>query len=80
MVGFAAETEDHERHARQKLRTKHLDAIAVNDVAGGKGFGTGEDEIVLLWGEAGRKSLGSGSKRVLARALWDALGALRAAR
>jgi len=78
LVGFAAETENHERNAREKLQRKHLDAIAVNDVSGGAGFGTGDDEIVLLWGDAGRKALGTGSKRVLARALWDALDVLRA--
>ena len=77
LVGFAAETDDHERHAREKLRTKHLDAIALNDVAGGAGFGTGEDEIVLLWGDDGRRALGRGSKRELARALWDAFALLR---
>ena len=77
LVGFAAETDDHERHAREKLRTKHLDAIAVNDVSGGAGFGTGDDEIVLLWGERERLPLGRGSKRALARAMWDALASLR---
>jgi len=79
LVGFAAETHDLEAHAREKLAQKHLDAIAVNDVSDPtSGFGTGENEIVLLW-NGGRQALGRGSKRVLARSMWDALGRLRAA-
>ncbi len=77
LVGFAAETEDLERHAREKLRAKHLDAIAVNDVSDG-GFGTAESELVVLWGESGREALGRASKRELARRLWDTLLRLRA--
>jgi phosphopantothenoylcysteine decarboxylase/phosphopantothenate--cysteine ligase len=81
LVGFAAETENLEAHAREKLRAKHLDAIAVNDVSGADGgFGTGESELVLLWGADGRAPLGHATKAELARRLWDALGRLRAER
>ncbi|MGH7729579.1 MAG: bifunctional phosphopantothenoylcysteine decarboxylase/phosphopantothenate--cysteine ligase CoaBC [Vulcanimicrobiaceae bacterium] len=76
VVGFAAETEHHERNAREKLRRKALDAIAVNDVARG-GFGSGENALVLLWGEDGREDLGRAGKPELARRLWDALLRLR---
>jgi phosphopantothenoylcysteine decarboxylase/phosphopantothenate--cysteine ligase len=77
LVGFAAETEDLETHARIKLRAKHLDAIAVNDVSHG-GFGTAESELVVLWGESGREALGRASKRELARRMWSTLLRLRA--
>jgi phosphopantothenoylcysteine decarboxylase/phosphopantothenate--cysteine ligase len=80
LVGFAAETSDIESHARAKLRAKHLDAIAVNDVSGEGGFGTGENALTLLWGEDGRHELGSASKRELAARLWDALRERRAKR
>jgi phosphopantothenoylcysteine decarboxylase/phosphopantothenate--cysteine ligase len=73
LVGFAAETDDHENSAREKLRRKHLDAIAVNDVRDGRGFGTGENALVLLWGDKGRRDLGSGEKNELAARLLDAL-------
>jgi len=80
LVGFAAETENLEAHAREKLTAKHLDAIAVNDVSGSAGgFGPGDSEFVLLWPE-GREELGRGSKRELSRRLWDALLRVRAAR
>jgi phosphopantothenoylcysteine decarboxylase / phosphopantothenate---cysteine ligase len=79
LVGFAAETERLEENAREKLRVKHLDAIAVNDVSQeGVGFGTGDNDITLLYGEDGRVALGRAGKRELARRMWDALLEIRA--
>ncbi len=78
LVGFAAETDDHERNGREKLRRKHLDAIAVNDVGGERGFGTGENALVLLWGSEGRSDLGRASKPELAARLLDAVERLMA--
>lgn len=81
LVGFAAETHDLEAHALEKLAGKHLDAIAVNDVsAADSGFGTGDNEIVLLWPGGGRAELGRASKGELARRMWDALLRVRAER
>ena len=59
LVGFAAETRDFEANAREKLARKHLDAIAVNDVGGERGFGAGRNRLVLLWGNDGRADLGA---------------------
>jgi phosphopantothenoylcysteine decarboxylase / phosphopantothenate---cysteine ligase len=73
LVGFAAETEAHEARAREKLHRKHLDAIAVNDVRDERGFGTGENSLVLLWGTAGRRDLGRAEKSELAARLLDAV-------
>jgi phosphopantothenoylcysteine decarboxylase/phosphopantothenate--cysteine ligase len=78
LVGFAAETSDLEAAARTKLARKGLDAIAVNDVSDGAGFGTGANTLTLLWGEDGRRDLGHGTKRELAGRFWDALAVLRA--
>ena len=77
LVGFAAETEAFEANAREKLARKNLDAIAVNDVGGERGFGGVENALVLLWGSEGRRDLGRGSKRELAARLWDAIVALK---
>jgi phosphopantothenoylcysteine decarboxylase/phosphopantothenate--cysteine ligase len=79
LVGFAAETEDGETHARRKLEGKHLDAIALNDVSSG-GFGTGDNELVVLLPGGGREALGRASKRELAARLWDTLLRARAAK
>ncbi len=80
LVGFAAETDAHEEHAREKLVRKHLDAIAVNDVSRERGFGTGENALVLLWNEHERRDLGRAGKPVLAARLLDAVAELMEAR
>jgi phosphopantothenoylcysteine decarboxylase / phosphopantothenate---cysteine ligase len=77
LVGFAAETDAHEANAREKLVRKHLDAIAVNDVSGERGFGADDSALTVLWGADGRRALPSASKRVLAGGLWDTILAIR---
>ncbi len=81
LVGFAAETERFEEHARAKLAAKRLDAVAVNDVGrSDSGFGTGANALVLLAADDRRIDLGSGSKDALAVRFWDAISVLRANR
>jgi phosphopantothenoylcysteine decarboxylase / phosphopantothenate---cysteine ligase len=77
LVGFAAETDAHEANAREKLVRKHLDAIAVNDVSGERGFGADDSALTVLWGADGSRALPSASKRVLAGGLWDTILAIR---
>jgi phosphopantothenoylcysteine decarboxylase / phosphopantothenate---cysteine ligase len=49
VVGFAAETENVLANAQEKLERKRLDLIVANDVtAGGSGFGTDTNQVVLL--------------------------------
>ena len=80
LVGFAAETDDLEANGREKLVRKRLDAIAVNDVSSpASGFGTGENEIVVLHRGGARDELGRASKPELARRMWDVLLRERAA-
>jgi phosphopantothenoylcysteine decarboxylase/phosphopantothenate--cysteine ligase len=73
VVGFAAETENHETNAREKMKRKHLDAIVVNDVSGGRGFGPQNNALTVLWGTDGRRDLGAASKEVLAARLLDCI-------
>jgi phosphopantothenoylcysteine decarboxylase/phosphopantothenate--cysteine ligase len=47
-VGFAAETENLEQHARQKLEAKKLDLVAANRVGADLGFGTDENSLLLV--------------------------------
>lgn len=47
-VGFAAETENLEQHARQKLESKKLDLVAANRVGTDLGFGTDENSLLLV--------------------------------
>ena len=46
MVGFAAETQDSENYAKDKLIAKNLDMIAVNDVSD-KSIGFGSDDNAM---------------------------------
>ena len=73
LVGFAAETSDHEAHAREKMKRKALDAIVVNDFRDGAGFGLQETGYVLLDRSGARTDLGHAEKRTLAGRLLDAL-------
>lgn len=47
-VGFAAETADVERNARDKLIRKRVNMIAANEVGGGKGFSVDENTLLLV--------------------------------
>jgi phosphopantothenoylcysteine decarboxylase/phosphopantothenate--cysteine ligase len=77
VAGFAAETENLERHARAKLERKGLDLVAANRVGGGAGFDADENELTLLW-RGGKQGLPRASKRDLAHALLTRIEALRA--
>ncbi|KPQ25393.1 MAG: phosphopantothenoylcysteine decarboxylase / phosphopantothenate--cysteine ligase [Halomonas sp. HL-48] len=50
VVGFAAETQDIEHYAADKLTRKGLDMIVANDVSQqGLGFGSDDNAALLLW-------------------------------
>ena len=68
-VGFAAETENLETHAREKLIEKHIDLVAINDVSATDiGFDT-EDNRLLLIDRHGKSELPQQHKSQLARTL-----------
>jgi phosphopantothenoylcysteine decarboxylase/phosphopantothenate--cysteine ligase len=67
VLGFAAETENIESHARDKLNRKNLDAIIANDVSRDD-IGFNSDNNEALWIDANScKSLSKKSKTQLAR-------------
>jgi phosphopantothenoylcysteine decarboxylase/phosphopantothenate--cysteine ligase len=68
VVGFAAETESVEQHARGKLLKKNLDMIAANEVGHDKAFDCEDNQLIVLW-RAGRRDLARASKPTLARQL-----------
>jgi phosphopantothenoylcysteine decarboxylase/phosphopantothenate--cysteine ligase len=72
LLGFAAETENVEANAREKLARKQLDLIAANDIR--DAFGK-ETNRVLLLGKDGSRTELSGDKLALAHAIWDAVRA-----
>jgi phosphopantothenoylcysteine decarboxylase / phosphopantothenate---cysteine ligase len=68
VVGFAAETQAVEQHARTKLLRKNLDMIAANEVGDTKTFDAEDNELVVLW-RGGRCELPRASKLQVARGL-----------
>jgi phosphopantothenoylcysteine decarboxylase/phosphopantothenate--cysteine ligase len=69
-VGFAAETDNVETHAAEKLRTKGLDMIAANEVGPGLGFESEDNALHVLW-DGGSVFLARTRKEQLARQLLE---------
>ena len=69
-VGFAAETENLARNAKQKLAKKNLDMVAANRVGDGLGFDSDRNALEVYW-RHGSQSLGTASKELLARQLLE---------
>jgi phosphopantothenoylcysteine decarboxylase / phosphopantothenate---cysteine ligase len=68
VVGFAAETDAIEQHAREKLVRKNLDMIAANDVCHSKAFDCDDNALLVLW-RGGQQELPRAPKSELAAAL-----------
>jgi len=68
VVGFAAETDAIEQHAREKLLRKNLDMIAANEVGEYKAFDCDDNALLVLW-RGGRAELPRAAKADLAAAL-----------
>jgi phosphopantothenoylcysteine decarboxylase / phosphopantothenate---cysteine ligase len=75
IVGFAAETGDETASvldlARAKLLRKGCDLLVVNDVSGGKVFGSTDNEAVVLDADGTATPVPHGSKAALAHVVWD---------
>jgi phosphopantothenoylcysteine decarboxylase/phosphopantothenate--cysteine ligase len=72
-LGFAAETEDVEQHAREKLTRKNLDMIAANRVGVEQsGFESDTNELIVLWPK-GQQLLALKDKYEIAKQLIDLL-------
>jgi phosphopantothenoylcysteine decarboxylase / phosphopantothenate---cysteine ligase len=69
VLGFAAESEHHLEHAMAKLEKKGLDAVLVNDIQGGRGFGGQANTLTPITAQGPHASLGPLPKDQLARAV-----------
>lgn len=78
VVGFAAETDDLERNAREKLKAKNLDCIVVNRIGVvGSGFASTTNEALILWGADGRENIDKAVKSAVAATVFDRIAQLR---
>ena len=67
VVGFAAETNDMEKNARQKLSEKNLDMIVANDVgATDSAIESDENEVIILFRDGETKKISRASKKIIA--------------
>jgi phosphopantothenoylcysteine decarboxylase/phosphopantothenate--cysteine ligase len=70
LVGFAAETNDIEENARQKLRAKNCDIIVANDVSSpDSGMESDANEVTIFFRNGEKEKISRASKRIIARAL-----------
>lgn len=71
IVGFAAESRNHEEEGRRKLMQKGLDLIVVNDITGeNTGFDVDTNQVLLINNET-KVSLPLMSKEKTADHIWD---------
>ena len=75
VVGFAAETDPDLDAARAKLARKGCDLLVVNPVGGGRGFGSAENEAVVLGADGTMTPIPRRSKEGLASVVWDLVAA-----
>jgi phosphopantothenoylcysteine decarboxylase/phosphopantothenate--cysteine ligase len=77
LVGFAAETHDVEAAGRAKLTRKHLDLLVANEVGrGGTGFGSETNHAAILSARGDDVGIRDWTKRELAEAILERVGAL----
>jgi phosphopantothenoylcysteine decarboxylase / phosphopantothenate---cysteine ligase len=70
LVGFAAETNDIEENAAQKLRAKNCDIIVANDVSNeDSGMESDENEITIFFRNGEKEKISRASKKIIAREL-----------
>lgn len=72
VVGFAAETRDMARYAREKLQAKRLDLIAANLIGPpDSGFGADTNRLTLFFADGGQEVLDVMDKQQLAHVILD---------
>jgi len=70
LVGFAAETNDIEENAAQKLRAKNCDIIVANDVSSADlGMESDENEVTIFFRNGKKEKISRASKKIIAREL-----------
>ncbi len=78
LVGFAAETDDVLRNAREKLERKNLDLVVANDIGmPGAGFGTLTNAVTLIDRSGATSEIPLTSKAAVAEAILDRVEELK---
>jgi phosphopantothenoylcysteine decarboxylase / phosphopantothenate---cysteine ligase len=70
VVGFAAETNDVEANAREKLQAKNCDIIVANDVTSvDSGMESDQNEVTIFFRSGETKNISRAPKKIIAREL-----------
>jgi phosphopantothenoylcysteine decarboxylase / phosphopantothenate---cysteine ligase len=70
LIGFAAETNELEKNAVEKLREKNCDIIVANDVScTDAGIESDENEVTIFFRDGEQKKISRAPKKILAREL-----------
>ncbi|MDN6319274.1 MAG: bifunctional phosphopantothenoylcysteine decarboxylase/phosphopantothenate--cysteine ligase CoaBC [Marinobacter sp.] len=73
-VGFAAETSDVARYAKDKMKRKKLRMVVANDVSTpGLGFNSDNNAVTVFWAD-GHETIGPDSKQAIAERLVTLIG------
>lgn len=81
LIGFAAETENMEKHALSKLARKNLDMVVGNDVSKSHiGFHSDYNEVTLYFKNGSQKTIALRSKEDVAMEICEAVASLFAKR
>jgi len=79
VVGFAAETGDPVasvlQHGRAKALRKGADLLVVNEVGGGRGFGSTENSVAILDAAGNVLREAAGTKDAVSELIWDLVAA-----
>ncbi len=68
VIGFAAESQNLEKYAREKLKKKNCDLVVANDIESGEIFGSDQTKVIFVSAEK-TEDLGKISKAELAKLL-----------
>jgi len=70
LVGFAAETNDIDENAKQKLHAKNCDIIVANDVSDAdSGMESDANEVTIFFRNGEKEKISHASKKIIAREL-----------
>jgi phosphopantothenoylcysteine decarboxylase/phosphopantothenate--cysteine ligase len=68
LIGFAAETHDHEKYGNQKLQEKSLEMIFINEVyKSEKGFSSDINKYIVINKNGEKRAIGPSKKEILAQ-------------
>jgi len=74
LAGFAAESGENIDNAVEKIRSRNLDMIVLNDISRKDcGFGSDYNEVIIITKDGNIKKIPKNTKRMIAREIWDVI-------